>query len=150
MSDNEQESRNGRSSTSEPSQEDDQRERRMMLQDLKTLTEEQAVTTNLIKVTAASMKCWFTVMEDSMTLLMEQHEKTSRLIKSITNITNQVIINDVKETIKMTKGNDNIKQAIGKCKACKVDFLGPTCARGTSKTYYKKCSACYQPKPRRK
>ena len=150
MSDNEQESRNGRSSTSEPSQEDDQRERRMMLQDLKTLTEEQAVTTNLIKVTAASMKCWFTVMEDSMTLLMEQHEKTSRLIKSITNITNQVIINDVKETVKMTKGNDNIKQAIGKCKACKVDFLGPTCARDTSKTYYKKCSACYQPKPRRK
>ena len=98
MSDYEQESRNGQSSTSEPSQEDDQRERRMMLQDLKTLTEEQAVTTNLIKVTAASMKCWFTVTEDSMTLLMEQHEKTSRLIKSITNITNQVIINDVKET----------------------------------------------------
>ena len=114
------------------------------------LTEEQAVTTNLIKVTAASMKCWFTVMEDSMTLLMEQHEKTSRLIKSITNITNQVILNDVEETIKMTKGNDNIKQAIGKCKACKVDFLGPTCARDTSKTYYKTCSACYQPKPRRK
>ena len=55
-----------------------------------------------------------------------------------------------KETVNMTKGNDNIKQAIGKCKACKVDFLGPTYDWDTSKTYYKKCNACYQPKPRRK
>jgi hypothetical protein len=46
----------------------------MMLDDLRSLTEEQMATSNMIKLTAESMRS-----------LVEQHDKTSTMIKIIMN-----------------------------------------------------------------
>ena len=67
----------------------------MMLDDLRSLTEEQMATFKMIKLTAESMRS-----------LAEQHAKTSKMTKIIMN---QMTDNDVEE-----RGTTNVYKELGK------------------------------------
>jgi DNA-directed RNA polymerase subunit M/transcription elongation factor TFIIS len=120
----------------------------MILDELRSMTEEQMATSNMIKLTAESMRS-----------LVEQHDKISTMIKIIMN---QLMDNGVEE-IGTTNGykelgklegedhqsnaSDPLKHVLGKCIKCKADFMGIPQSRdggNASKTHFKTCKACHK------
>jgi hypothetical protein len=123
-------------------------ERRMMLDELRSLNEEQMATFNAIKLTNESMRS-----------LVEQHVKTSTMIKIIMN---QLMDHGVEETGTTNEykelgkpevedhqfyASEPLKHVPGKCFKCKADFMGPPQSRNggdDSKTHFKACKECHK------